>query len=87
MDNSFRDLKAEMLAAYDKLMRAERDSFLRKEALYSSPITEWRGICLLLPCGLLFGAKPLSVGPSLFRAAITGPRAQYALLRLRRRHP
>ena len=34
--------KAETLAAYDKLSKAERGAFLRREGLYSSNITEWR---------------------------------------------
>ena len=34
--------KAETLAAYDKLPKAERGAFLRREGLYSSNITEWR---------------------------------------------
>jgi transposase len=34
--------KAEVLAAYDQLPRSERGSFLRREGLYSSSITEWR---------------------------------------------
>ena len=31
-----------MLVAYDKLPKAERGAFLRREGLYSSHITEWR---------------------------------------------
>jgi hypothetical protein len=34
--------KAETLAAYEKLPKAERGAFLRREGLYSSNITEWR---------------------------------------------
>jgi transposase len=34
--------KAEVLAANDKLARAERGAFLRREALYTSNIAEWR---------------------------------------------
>ena len=34
--------KAETLAAYDQLPKAERGAFLRREGLYSSNITEWR---------------------------------------------
>jgi transposase len=34
--------KAEVLASYDQLPKAERGAFLRREGLYSSNITEWR---------------------------------------------
>jgi hypothetical protein len=34
--------KAEVLAAYDKLARAERGAFLRREGLYTSNIAERR---------------------------------------------
>ena len=36
--------KAEVLAAYDSLPKAERGAFLRREGLYTSHITEWRRI-------------------------------------------
>jgi transposase len=34
--------KAEVLATYEQLPRAERGAYLRREGLYSSNITEWR---------------------------------------------
>jgi hypothetical protein len=34
--------KAETLTTYEKLPKAERGAFLRREGLYSSNITEWR---------------------------------------------